>query len=139
MNRLAGPTWGSLIPAGTWCNETGIWCNETYPDLPIVTSVFSLSMQKIPILFDLSGMTPLCDGSDDGGCRSLRAERRGAGMDDTDTSTNLDDYTAVDCGTMIDCSTNRCDYCIAWIHRLSISEHDVLAGADTSMCYEPQS
>lgn len=43
MNRLSGPTCGSLVLAATWCNET-------YPVLPIVTLDFGLWMQKNPIL-----------------------------------------------------------------------------------------
>jgi predicted permease len=49
-NHLSGPTKGTLILAGTWCNAT-------YLGLPIVTSVLGLSVQRVPIIFDLLGMT----------------------------------------------------------------------------------
>ncbi|MBI2793659.1 MAG: AEC family transporter [Ignavibacteria bacterium] len=49
-HQLTGPVKGTLILAGTWCNAT-------YLGLPIVTSVLGQSMQKVPIIFDLLGMT----------------------------------------------------------------------------------
>lgn len=50
--RLAAPSKGALILAGTWCNAM-------YLGLPITTAVLGDGARHIPIEYDYLGMTPL--------------------------------------------------------------------------------
>lgn len=49
---LPAPTRGSLIVAS-------VWCNCTYLGLPIVTGVIGNHVSRVPIVFDLLGMSPM--------------------------------------------------------------------------------
>jgi len=51
-SRLSAPTIGALIVASTWCNAT-------YLGLPVVSAVVGVDYQRIPMLFDLLGMSPM--------------------------------------------------------------------------------
>lgn len=50
--RLALPTIGALI-------LSAVWCNATYLGLPIVTGTVGEHVRRVPIIFDLLGMSPL--------------------------------------------------------------------------------
>lgn len=50
--RIAPPTAGALMLAA-------VWCNCTYLGLPIVTGLLGDHVQRVPLLFDLLGMSPM--------------------------------------------------------------------------------
>jgi len=50
--RLAMPTIGALVLAS-------VWCNATYLGLPVVTGAVGEHVRRVPIIFDLLGMSPL--------------------------------------------------------------------------------
>lgn len=50
--KLSAPTTGSLLIAA-------VWCNATYLGLPIVTGAIGEHVQRVPIIFDLLGMSPM--------------------------------------------------------------------------------
>jgi predicted permease len=50
--KIPKPTAGALILAA-------VWCNCTYLGLPIVTGVIGDHMSRVPIVFDLLGMSPM--------------------------------------------------------------------------------
>lgn len=50
--RRALPTIGALVLAS-------VWCNATYLGLPVVTGAIGDHVRRVPIIFDLLGMSPL--------------------------------------------------------------------------------
>lgn len=50
--RLAGPTIGALILAAAWCNAT-------YLGLPVTAAMIGDHVRRVPVLFDLLGMSPM--------------------------------------------------------------------------------
>lgn len=50
--RISAPTAGALMLAA-------VWCNCTYLGLPIVTGVIGDHVSRVPIVFDLLGMSPM--------------------------------------------------------------------------------